>query len=149
MRVAIVGARSRVSMSDTALVNDIVDKCKDTYSSLIIVVSSCDKGPGKVVKARNINPHTPGKFEFDMIELQMRHYLQNDLPQAEFTSHWIALNSTIAEIGDEFHLLVEDNPRGGQMFDLEQRIKAMGKAYAIYKIDESSGGAKKPSFNRS
>jgi hypothetical protein len=146
VRVVIVGARSRTSMSDTNLVNDIIDSCKTRYSNLIIVVSSCDKGVGKVVKQRNINQHTPGKHEFDMIEFQMKHYLDHELPQAEFTGHWIALNAAICEIGDEFHLLIEETPRGGAMYDLEQRVKSLGKTYATYKPSESKDGAKTPSF---
>src|SRR5260221_11023846 len=107
MRIAIIGARSRTSMSDTQLVNSIVDSCQEKYSNLIVIVSSCDKGVGKVIKSRNVNPHASGSYQFDMIELQMKHYLQHELPQAEFTGHWIALNSTIVELGDVFHLLIE------------------------------------------
>jgi hypothetical protein len=138
MRVVIIGARNRNDMKDTALVNSIIDECKTRYSNLIIVVASCDKGVGRVVKDRNIDKHIPGKFEFDMIELQMRHYLRQELPRSEFTAHWNALNATLFELGDEFHLLTEEYPKGAVM-DILRRIKSGHRRYAIYKPSETSG----------
>ncbi len=141
MRVVLVGSRNRNELVDTKLVNEIIDSCKEKYSNLIIVVASCDKGVGRIVKSRCINPHTPGKFEFDMIELQLRHYVQMDLPRTEYTSNWNALNATLIELGDEFHILTEEYPKGA-MFDLLKRVKRNNRPYAVYKPSESKGGPK-------
>jgi hypothetical protein len=148
VKVVLVGARSgRSEMADTALVNEIVDRCKEKYSNLIIIVASCDKGVGKIVKTRNVDPHFPGKFEFDMIELQLKHYFQYERSRSEFTANWIALNGVLVELGDEFHLLTEDYPKGA-MADLVRRIKREGRPYALYKPSESKGGPKEATFDK-
>jgi hypothetical protein len=146
VRVVIVGARNRSEMVDAKLVNEIIDDCVARFSNLIIVVSSCDKGVGRIVKSRNIDPHMPNKFEFDMIEIQMRHYLKQELPRQEFTSHWNALNSVLVELGDEFHLLTEEYPKGAIM-DLLRRVKVNNRPYAVYKPSEVKNGPKKCSFD--
>jgi hypothetical protein len=135
-------------MADVALVNEIIDMCKEKYSNLVIVVASCDKGVGKIVKTRNVDPHVPGKFEFDMIELQLKHYFQYERSRSEFTANWMALNGLLVELGDEFHLLTEDYPRGS-MADLVRRIKKEGRPYAIYKPSEAKGGPKSAIFDKS
>lgn len=76
-----------------------------------------------------------GKFEFPMVEIQMRHYLSQELPRMEFTSHWNALNAATFEMGDEFHLLIEDYPKGA-MHDLLKRVKEAGRPYSVYKPTE-------------
>lgn len=147
MRVVIVGSRNRNESVDTPLVYKIIDKSKEKYSQLIVVVTSCDKGVGRIVKTRNMKLQmedpikNKGKYEFPMVELQMRHYLEQELPRIEFTSHWNALNAAAFEMGDAFHLLIEDYPKGA-MGDLLKRIKEAGRPYALYKTSETSGEAK-------
>jgi len=146
VRVVIVGARNRNELIDTRLVNEIIDQCKVKYSNLIVVVASCDKGVGRIVKERNLDKHIPGKIEFDMIELMMRHYLQNGLPRNEYTTCWNALNSTLLELGDEFHLLIPEYPKG-VVQDLLKRIKEANLPRAIYRPSESKEGPKQCVFN--
>lgn len=138
MRVVIAGARNRSEMKDTALVNAIIDDCIQKYANVIIVTASCDKSVGRIIKTRNLDPHTPGVYQFDMIELQMRHYLKQELSRSEFTQQWNALNATLLELGDEFHLLTEEFPKGG-IYDLLKRIKANHRPYAVYKPSETTG----------
>jgi hypothetical protein len=146
VRVVLAGARNRNEMKDTALVNAIIDDCKARYPNLIIVVASCDKGVGRIVRSRNLDKHLKNKFEFDMIELQMRHYLAHgELPRPEFTQHWNALNTVLVELGDEFHLLTEEFPKGA-VYDLLRRVKEAHRPYAVYKPSEN-GGVKKCSFD--
>lgn len=141
MRVVISGARNRNEMKDTALVNHIIDECKLKYSNLIIVTASCDKGVGRIIRSRNLDPHVPGIFQFDMIELQMRHYLQRELPRPEFTQHWNALNAVLLELGDEFHLLTEEFPKGA-VYDLLRRVKEAHRPFAVYKPSYDGGPQK-------
>lgn len=147
MRVVIAGARNRNEMKDTALVNAILDDCKSRYPNLLVIVASCDRGVGRVVKERNLDKHIPGKHEFDMIELQMRHYLQEELPRSEFTLHWNALNAILLELGDEFHLLTEEFPKGA-IFDLLKRVKDSHRKYAVYKPSECGADAKECVFDQ-
>lgn len=146
MRVVLVGARNRNEMADAALVNSIIDSCKERYPNVIFIVASCDKGVGRIVKSRNIDPHIPNKFEFDMIEIQMRHFLNQELPRSEFTSHWNALNSVLVELGDEFHLLTEEFPKGA-VFDLIKRVKVAHRPFAVYKPSETKNGPKTCTFD--
>ena len=141
MRVAIVGARSRPELPDTPLVNDILDSCLERFSPLLVVVASCDKGVGRIVHDRNINRHRPGMYEFDMIELQLRHYLQKELPKPEFTSQWNALNASIVELSDEFHILTEEKPKGATL-DLLRRVREAHRPYALYLPSEVKQGPK-------
>jgi hypothetical protein len=141
VRVVITGARNRNEMKDTALVNAIIDDCKERISNLIIVVASCDKGVGRIVRSRNLDKHLKNTFEFDMIELQMRHFLQQELPRPEFTQHWNALNAVLLELGDEFHLLTEEFPKGA-VYDLLRRVKEAHRPYAVYKPSENTGPKK-------
>ena len=146
MRVVIVGDRSRTEMPITQLVNEILDDCKQRYSSLIVVVSSCDKGVGKVVKSRNIDKHVLGKFEFDMMTLELKHYLQKDRSRTDYTVHWIALNASLIELGDEFHILTEEYPKSSTA-DLLKRVRAEHRPYATYKPSETKNGPKRPTFD--
>jgi hypothetical protein len=142
VKVVLVGARGRIEANDVKLVHQIIDHVKEKYSTLVIVVSSCDKGVGRIVKVRNKKKQPDArKYEFDMIELHMSHYLQHELPRPEFTAHWNAVNATLVELGDEFHLLTEEWPKG-TMMDLIKRIVASGGRYATYKPSESDGGVK-------
>lgn len=144
MRIAIVGGRGRSELSDTALVNQIVDFCIERHSNVIFIVASCDKGVGRIVKSRNLDKHRPNQYEFNMIEIQMRHYLASgELPRVEFTSHWNSLNAAIVELGDEFHILTAEFPKGVTQ-DLLRRVKEAGRRVALYKPSESKDGAKVP-----
>ena len=142
MRVVIVGARTRNETTDTGLVNQIIDTIKEKYSTLIVVVSSCDRGVGRIIRSRNLTyKETNGSYEFDLMEIDIKHYLNMELPRTEFTSHWNALNSLLIELGDEFHILTEDIPRGS-ISNLLTKVKENGRRYATYKPSEVNGGIK-------
>lgn len=143
MRVVIVGARTRSEMLDTRLVNEIIDDCIARYGKLMIVTKSCDKGVGKIVKHRCIDAHTQKPIH-DMIEVHLRHYVVGkELPKTEFTADFNALNASLVEIGDEFHLLTEEEPLGA-MADILERVIAAYRPYALYKPSENRNGPKQP-----
>lgn len=143
MRVVIVGSRSRSEMMDARLVHEIIDECIAKYGKLMIVTKSCDKGVGKIVKHRCVDSITQ-KPMLDMMEVHLRHYLKNkELPKTEFTQDFNSLNATLVEIGDEFHLLTEEEPVGA-MQDLLERVTAAYRPFAIYKPSENRGGPKEP-----
>src|SRR6202050_2547194 len=105
-----------MSQDDIKLVNSIIDAKKDKFAHVIFVVSSCDKGVGEVGKKRNRSYQEKHSVpEFHCIMFELHHALITDLSQSEFTSHWMSLNATLLEIGDEFHLLTEPVMKGGTM----------------------------------
>ena len=150
----IVGPRDKEELLYRRIVNEIIDACKQRYSKLVIVTKSCDQGVGKIIRSRCLkakdvagvikyNWHNP---EFDMIEVSLRHFLIDELPQSEFQSNFDALNKTLLELGDEFHLIVEDPPRGS-MLDLLTIVKGVELPYAIYYPGELKNGPKQPDLD--
>lgn len=144
MRVGIVGARTRSELADEPLVNAIIDDIKTRYSKLLVITKSCDRGVGKIIKNRCKDPQKKRRNEFDFAEASLRIELVNEeLPKTEFATLFNALNATLVEVCDEFHLLTEEEPKG-TMADLLQRVIASGKPYAMYKPSEVQNGVKQP-----
>src|SRR5271157_1372888 len=151
MKVVIVGPRDRKEKLYRRLVNEIVDDCINRYSKLLIITKSCDQGVGKIIRGRCLREYeiagqTNYKYndpEFDMVEISLRHHLIQELPQSEFQANFDSLNSALVEIGDEFHLIMEDIPIG-TMFDLLKRVQSAGRPHVTYKPDELKSGPKQP-----
>lgn len=145
MRVVIIGARNRSESLDSPLVNKILDAVIEKYGKLMVVTKGCDRGVGKIIKSRRFDQKSENYPEFDMIELQLRHYISHELPRNEFLSDFNTLNAALTEIGDEFHLVCEDDMKGS-MQDMLDRINREGKPVAIYKPSETENGYKHPSL---
>lgn len=144
MKVVIVGDHTRFDPSDVALINAIIDDCKFRYGKLRIITKDTNRGVGKIIKNRLTNPETNKAREIDWTEISMRHHLVcEDLPKMEFSADFDSLNSTLLDIGDEFHILSGDIPRGVTM-NLLRRVMTEHRPYALYKIGETK--AKKPAF---
>jgi hypothetical protein len=79
------------------------------------------------------------------LELQLRHYIMHELPRNEFLGDFNALNAALLEIGDEFHLLTEEEPKGS-MLDMLDRVKKADRPFAVYKPSESRNGVKLPTL---
>jgi hypothetical protein len=133
MKVVLVGDRSRESPQDVTLVNSIMDYCKDKYPKLRIVTKGCDRGVGKFVKNRLTDPLTRRPREIDWMEVSLQHHLiGEDIPKMEFSSDYDALNSVLVELGDEFHILSEERPRGVTM-NLLRRVQQQKLPFSLYK----------------
>lgn len=133
MKVVIIGSRTRDQQKDEPLVNCIIDNCLERFSKVLIVTKSCDKGVGKIIYDRCKLPTKEGNLpEFDMIEVNLRHILQHELPRPEFLGHFNALNAALEVLGDEFHILTDDYPTGA-MSDMVERIVRIGAPYSTYK----------------
>lgn len=153
MNVCIVGARRRSESQDEKLVNDLIDQLLIKYPQLKVISTSCDRGVGKIVKSKCLpedpeaqqeqpverskrEPHKPVKAKFDFVEISVRTYLAGpELTKSEFASLFIARNATLNELGDEFHLFTEQEPRG-MMADLLQRVRQRGAPCAVYRPGE-------------
>lgn len=136
MKVVIVGARKRSEAEDEPLVNKLVDGLIKKYPMLRVVSASCDRGVGKIVKSKclpdNMGPKPPAQFNF--IEIHVRPYLvDSEFTAAEFADIFTARNAMLAEIGEEFHLFVEEDGPRGMMLDLYNRVKSRNAPCAIYK----------------
>lgn len=134
MNVVIVGARRRSEAEDEPLVYKILGEAIDKYPQLKVISTSCDRGVGKIIKNKclPLGEKNPKPF-FRFIEVTVRIYLLDgeELTKSEFASIFIARNATLVELGDEFHLLVDGEPKG-MMADLLQRVKQRGAPYAVY-----------------
>lgn len=144
MKVVIAGPRDRNELLYRPLVNAIIDDVKDRYSKLLIVTKSCDQGVGKIIRDR-CRDESKTIYDFDMVEISIRHYLIQELTQSEFQSNFDVLNAALVEMGDEFHLIMENIARGS-MYDLLKRVIAAGRPYVEYKPDDYKNGAKKVSL---
>ena len=142
MRVVLVGPRDKEELIYVKLVNDIIDDCKQRYPKVIIITRSCDQGVGKIIRGKCLDKHFK-KPSFDMIEVSLRHYLIQELPQSEFQSNFDALNNTLIALGDEFHLIVEE-PVRGSMATLLDSVQKAGLPYVTYGPTELKDGAKVP-----
>ena len=136
MKVVIVGARKRSEAEDEPLVNRLLDGLIKKYPMLRIVSASCDRGVGKIVKSKclpdNIGPKPPAQFNF--IEIHVRPYLvDSEFTAAEFADIFTARNAMLVELGEEFHLFVEEDGPRGMMLDLYNRVRSRNLPYAIYK----------------
>ncbi len=148
MRVVIVGARNRSEMMDTRLVNEILDTCISKYGKLMVVTKTTDRGVGKIIKARCLDPTKPTNPEFDMVEFSIRHYIMHELPRNEYMGDFNTLNAALAEIGDEFHLLTEEEPKGS-MLDMVIRVQRIERPFSVYRPSESRAGYKEPTLSNS
>jgi hypothetical protein len=139
VKVVIVGSRTRDEQQDKALVDNIIDSCKERFAKVIFVTKSCDKGVGKLIYDRcKLPTKTGGRPEFDMIEVTLRHMLhEHELPRHEFLGHFNSLNAALAELGDEFHVLTEEKPTGA-MVDMVNRIESIGAPYATYTTNNTT-----------
>lgn len=148
MKVVIVGARRRSEAQDEKLVNDLLDQLIQKYPQLRVVSTSCDRGVGKIVKSKclpesvieteRIKGEIPRsvKATFPFVEVTVRTYLPaEELTKSEFASLFIARNALLNEIGDEFHLFTEQEPRG-MMADLLSRVRQRGAPCAVYRPGE-------------
>ncbi len=138
MNVIIIGARKRSELQDEPLVNKLVDTLIEKYPQLKVISTSCDRGVGKIIKNKCLplgekNP----KAIFRFIEISLRIYLLpgEELTKSEFAQAFMARNATLNELGDEFHIMVDGEPRG-TMADLLRRVKERGAPYSIYRPGE-------------
>lgn len=138
MNCVIIGARKRSELQDEPLVHKLINSLIGKYPQLKVVSTSCDRGVGKIVKNKCLplgekNP----KATFRFIEVSLRIYLLpgEELTKSEFAQAFMARNATLNELGDEFHIMVDGEPRG-TMADLLRRVKERGAPYAIYRPGE-------------
>jgi len=145
MKVVIVGDRNRESEEDFKLINQILDYCRDNYPKCRIITKGTDRGVGKWIRTRLSDPVTHRPTEMDWTEINLTHHLvEGDLPKIQFSADYDALNAVLLEMGDEFHILSEERPRGVTM-NLLRRVIDAHRPYALYKPHETA--ARKAQFH--
>ena len=139
MKIVIAGDRGMEGKQSVDLVYSIIDMCKEKYPKLRIVTKGTDRGIGKIIRTRLLDPTTRQPRELDWTEVWIQHHLVNgDLSKIEFSSDYDSLNSALVEMGDEFHILSEEKPRGVTI-NLLRRILAANRPYALYKPSDLEG----------
>src|SRR5882724_8810779 len=133
MRVVVMGGRDRREKDDYVLVNALLDYLKKKYPVLLIVTTGCDRGVGKIVNNRLMPSAKHGKPEINYIEWSFRIEVDRELPKLETTAVFLAKNATLVELGDEFHLFVEEKPIGVAE-DLRQRCAELQKPHVLYRM---------------
>lgn len=142
MKIVVAGPRDRRERMYQKLVNEIIESCKERYSKLLIITKSCDQGVGKIIRGICLDEDSRHP-RFDMAEVSIRHHLTQELTQSEFISNFDSLNSTLVELGDEFHLIMDDIPKGS-MYNLLKRVIEIDAPYAMYLQEELDNGVKIP-----
>ena len=136
MRVVIAGAWHLVEDDYTSLVNDLITGLYQMYGdTLKVITGGCDRGIGKIVKARCLpadeTGHRSKKAEYDFLEVNMKVYWERP-SKAELAQIWVARNALWSELGEEFHIFT-DRQGGGAMQDLIERVVAQGLPHSVYK----------------
>jgi len=145
MKIVIVGARTRGELVDHPLVNEILDHCLSKYSKLMVITKSCDRGVGKIIQDRCKDIHVPRKINFEMTEFSIRQELFQEMSRHDFLMYWNALNNALVAMGEEFHILAEERPKGN-IIDLITKVRAAHVPYAIYSPRDSKNGVKIPDY---
>lgn len=141
MRVVVMGGRDRREKDDFKLVNSLLDKLKKQYSDLLIITTGCDRGVGKIINNRLLPAIKHGEPEVRYLEWSFRIEVgRQELSKNEMTTIYLARNATLAALGDEFHLFVEERPMGVAE-DLRQRCEELQRPHAIYPM-----GATEPHY---
>src|SRR5262249_28716743 len=132
-----MGGRDRREKDDYQLVNQLLDKLKKQYPVLLIITTGCDRGVGKIVNNRLMPERKHGRPEINYVEWSFRIEVERELSKLENTAIFLARNATLAEIGDEFHIFLEEKPIGVAE-DLRQRCVELQKPHAIYPMGSDS-----------
>jgi len=120
MYVVVVGSRNWQDEQSQKLVNSVLDQLYQKYSGLVIVSSSCDQGVGCIVKSRCLKD----KKTFQLVEYQVRLFV--DLPRSKLAQVHKARNAALEELGEVFHVFVDDDRRG-TFEDLIERLQRSGR----------------------
>src|ERR1035437_4577536 len=117
MYVVVVGSREWRGAEATKQVNNLLEELRQKYSGLVVVTSSTDKGVGAMVRERCLQD----KLTFQLVDMHIRVFAQ--LPRTKLAQVFFARNVALAELGEEFHVFVENN-RKGAFEDLIEKMQA-------------------------
>ena len=125
MYVVVVGSRKWQGKEAGSQINTVLDALYQKYSGLIIVSSSCDQGAGCVIKSRCLKD----KRMFQMVEYQVR--LFGHMPKSKLAQTHKARNAALAELGEIFHVFVDEDRRG-TFEDLIERVQREGRGEMVH-----------------
>jgi len=125
MYVVVVGSRKWQGKEAESQINAVLDSLYKKYSGLIIVSSSCDQGAGCIVKSRCLKD----KNKFQLIEYQVRLFM--DAPRSKLAQVHKARNASLAELGETFHVFVDEDRRG-TFEDLIERVEREGRGEMVH-----------------
>jgi|SRR5882724_1994351 len=125
MYVVVVGSRKWQGPAAEKQIHEVMDALYKKYSGLIVVSSSCDQGAGNIIKTRCLKD----KNMFQLVEYQVRLFLE--APRAKLAQIHRARNASLAEIGEAFHVFVDEDRRG-TFEDLVERVELLGRSEVIH-----------------
>ena len=140
MRVVIVGSYSLSERDVDPLITKLIATIIEKYSKLRIVAMDCDRGVGKIIKNMCLPPEANkgGKPKFCLEELALRIYSSGpELTSAERAALLKPRNAYLAEVGEEFHVILGSEGSHGMMGDLLGRLKEQQAMVAIYRATDS------------
>lgn len=140
MRVVIVGSYSLSEMEVDPLVTKLVASLIEKYSKLRVVAMDCDRGVGKIIKNMCLPPEANkgGKPKFCLEELALRIYSSGpELTSVERAALLKPRNAYLAEVGEEFHIILGTEGTHGMMGDLLNRLREQQAMVALYKAGDS------------
>ena len=134
MRVVVVGSYSLSEMEVDALVTKLIASLCEKYSKLRVVAMDCDRGVGKLIKNMCLPPGSKTKPTFCLEELALRIYSAGpELTSAERAALLKPRNAYLAEVGEEFHIILGTEGMHGMMGDLYNRLRGQEAMVAVYK----------------
>jgi hypothetical protein len=140
MRVVIMGERQRSELADFKLVNDLIDALKEKYPLLWIVTASTDRGVGKLVINRLLkyckSAQDPPEVTYTDFAVKIRSI--GTLPKGDYSRQYYARNASLVDIGEEFHLFMDQDDHG-YMLDLLKRVREAGLPHSTYYPQEKCG----------
>lgn len=133
MRVVIVGSYALSEKEVDPLVTSIINAVNEKYSKLRVVAMDCDRGVGKIIKNICL-PGDKSKPKFCLEELALRIYSAGpELTSAERAALLKPRNAYLAEVGEEFHIILGEEGMQGMMGDLASRLRDQEAMVAFYK----------------
>lgn len=125
MFVVVVGSREWRGEAPEGQVNGLLDELKQRYAGLVVVTSSTDKGVGSIVRERCLKDKT----SFQLVDIHVRVFAQ--LPRAKLAQVFFARNAALAELGEEFHVFVDES-RKGAFEDLIEKLGAENQVRPLH-----------------
>ena len=125
MNVVVVGSREWTGEKAHEVIQKVLSDLRNKYSDLMVITSSTDKGVGRIVQGICLKDKT----SYSLTDYNVRVYAS--ISRVKLAQYYNARNATLLEIGEEFHVFV-DQSRKGWFEDLVERVNALERRRPLY-----------------
>ncbi|MDE2104533.1 MAG: hypothetical protein KGL39_45275 [Patescibacteria group bacterium] len=129
MFVVIVGSRERNVEEDRDKVAELLNELHGKYPSLVVTSCGCDRGVGLWVKEFCMTRANRDRFRF--VEISAKMYGVG-LVRTQKAQIFMARNSMLVEMGEEFHVFNDTSGRRNAVSDLCSRLTNAGRGYITH-----------------